>query len=96
MTTPAEHFAEAATTHGYNQRATRIMVDAAAALRLPLDEAADWLDVDITPWGSEAWKAQGFADGAEARKYRARGLTPAGAYRDRLDERGRARLAASV
>jgi len=93
-TTPAQHFAAAATAHGYDAHATALMVDAATAEQLPLEQAAEWLDADITPWGASAWKAEGFADGAEARPYRARGLTPAGAYQTRRDERGRQRVAA--
>jgi len=92
--TDDRRFAAAAEARGYDDRARLAMVQAAASLRLPLDQAASWLEADITPWGAMAWKAEGFADGAEARAYRARGFTPIGAYQARRDERGRARVAA--
>ncbi len=94
MSTPAEHFAAAAQAHGYDATATATMVTASSAMRLPLEQAAQWLDADITPWGAQAWKAEGFADGAEAAAYRARGFTPTQAYQARRDEHGRARIAA--
>ena len=94
MTTHEENFSAAARAHGYDAGETETMVTAAVALHLPLEQAAEWLDADITPWGAQAWKAEGFADGAEAATYRARGFTPAGAYQARRDERGRARVAA--
>ena len=94
MSTIAEHFSAAAHAHGYDEKETDAMARASVALHLPLEQAAEWLDADITPWGAQAWKAEGFADGAEAAVYRARGFTPAGAYQARRDERGRARVAA--
>ncbi len=76
------------------------MVDAAAAMHLPLDFVTDWLEVGITPWGARAWRTAGFASAAEANPFRSRGLTPelAALARDdarasRADERaGRAHL----
>ena len=93
-TTAAQRFAAAAAAHGYDDRARAVMVDAAVALRLPMDQAVGWLEADITPWGAMAWKEEGFADGPEARSYRARGFTPVEAYQARRDERARARDAA--
>jgi hypothetical protein len=93
-TLTAQRFAAAAAAHGYDDRARAVMVNAAVALRLPMDQAAGWLEADITPWGAMAWKEEGFADGAEARTYRARGFTPVEAYQARRDERARARVAA--
>jgi hypothetical protein len=91
MITAAQHFADVATAHGYGAADTATMVDAAAAFDIALEQAADWLDADITPWGSRAWQTEGFADGAEAAPYRARGFTPVGGYLARRDEQARAR-----
>ena len=91
MSTVSQRFADVAAAHGYRGADTATMVAAAAAFDIDLEQAADWLDADITPWGSRAWRAEGFADGAEAAPYRARGLTPAGGYLARRDERARSR-----
>jgi hypothetical protein len=90
--TNAEHFAAAASAHGYDTESSQTMVEAAASLGLALGEAADWLDNDITPWGASTWVAEGFATGAEARPYRRDGYTPEGAYWARRDQRGRDRV----
>lgn len=88
---PTARFDRAAAASGYSHAATIVMFDAIDPQGLTVDEATDWLEADITPWGAPTWIAEGFSDPEEASEYRRWRLSASDARwarQDGIDESG--------